>query len=321
LAQEQQDLRVQEEVMQDRPEDFQHDGGYAGPILGKQKIAGRAESPTSTGDGERKRQRGRVLAMLHAELGNLVRQEDEAVEMETELTKAKEEIERLKNKNSDLEASNSRLELKTGTLFRLVKDVMKQKSDTVRSCREEVEAAKEDSANNNNERAALLLEKERLELEKTEAVSVSVQLRSGMEILEQRLSMVREVVGGPTTGSVVPLSSWVLQDAHYSGGKNLFVFRFNGSSASLLESVYDEFRVITFKLASVDGCTYVFIGIRIPCTQAELETTTASVLGPAVGIEFISYKSRAAARDHAHFPRRWTLAMFDLMIQRLRGDH
>ena len=68
LAQEREDLLVQEQVMRDDPEAFQHDGGYAGPILGKQKMADRVESPTYMGAGERKRQRGSLVDELDAKL-------------------------------------------------------------------------------------------------------------------------------------------------------------------------------------------------------------------------------------------------------------
>ena len=68
VEQETNDILVQEQVMRDDPEAFQHDGGYAGPVLGKQKMADRVESPTSMGTGERKRQRGSLVDELDAKL-------------------------------------------------------------------------------------------------------------------------------------------------------------------------------------------------------------------------------------------------------------
>ena len=68
VEQETNDILVQEQVMRDDPEAFQHDGGYTCPVLGKQKMADRAGSPTSTGAGERKRQRGSLVDELDAKL-------------------------------------------------------------------------------------------------------------------------------------------------------------------------------------------------------------------------------------------------------------
>ena len=52
LAQEREDLLVQEQVMCDDPEAFQHDGGYCGPILGKQKVADRVGSGQASGSSD-----------------------------------------------------------------------------------------------------------------------------------------------------------------------------------------------------------------------------------------------------------------------------
>ena len=91
LAQEREDLIAQETVMREDPGAFQHDGGYAGPILGKQKMAERSESPTSAGAGGSKRQRGSLVGFIKEH------QQQWAEAMESAIN---EEIERMDNEKT-----------------------------------------------------------------------------------------------------------------------------------------------------------------------------------------------------------------------------
>ena len=319
LAQEREDLLVQEDVMRADPDAFQHDGGYAGPILGKQKMAGQAESPS--GSGGRKRQRGRALAMLHAGLESLAVEETEMDAMADELAKAKEDNVSLSVKNDnlevdnaglateigDLKARNNQLEMKAGTLIQMVRGLSKEKSGAARSSREEVSVK-------NSMIVELLADKERLKVEKTEAIVTAVQLRADKDTLEQRVNYIREFMGeaGPTALS----SDWMMPDIRIGGSKAKFVFRFVGPIPSSLESAYGRFRVKTFKTAAVGIHSYVFVHADVMCTRAEFEVASASVLGAATTLEFISHHSRIAARDQSHGPQQWTPAMFECMISR-----
>ena len=313
LAQEREDLLVQEEVMSEDPEAFQHDGGYAGPILGKQKMAGRAESPSGSGDW--KRQRGCVLNMFE----DLVKGEMDA--MAGELAKTKEDNAGLSVKNDnlkadneglvaeidDLKARNNQLEMKAGTLIQMVRGLSKEKSGAARSSREEVSVK-------NSMIVELMADKDRLKVEKTEAIVTAVQLRADKDILEQRVNYIREFMGeaGPTALS----SDWMMPDIRIGGSKAKFVFRFVGPIPSSLESAYGRFRVKTFKAAAVGIHSYVFVHVDVMCTRAEFEIASASVLGAATTLEFISHHSRIAARDQSHGPQQWTPAMFECMISR-----
>ena len=91
LAQEREDLIAQETVMREDPGAFQHDGGYAGPILGKQKMAERSESPTSAGAGGSKRQRGSLVGFIKEH------QQQWAEAMESAIN---EELERMDNEKT-----------------------------------------------------------------------------------------------------------------------------------------------------------------------------------------------------------------------------
>ena len=122
LAQEREDLIIQEKVMRADPEAFQHDGGYAGPILGKQKMAERAESPTSAA-GEPKRQRGSVLAMLHAELGILVVREEEVEKLKMKDASNAEEIRKLQDRDASNAEQTQKMEEKI--------DMLESKIDTL----------------------------------------------------------------------------------------------------------------------------------------------------------------------------------------------
>ena len=95
--------------VQENTQDIQHDGSSDGSILGKQKMAERAESPTSAA-GEPKRQRGSVLAMLHAELGILVVREEEIEKLKLKDASNAEEIQKLKEKDAGNAEQTQKLE-------------------------------------------------------------------------------------------------------------------------------------------------------------------------------------------------------------------
>jgi hypothetical protein len=81
--------------MREDPDAFQHDGGYASPILGKQKMAERSESP---GAGEPKRQRGSLVSFIKenqqqwTEVMELAVKNEELEKMDNEKTTQIKEI-------------------------------------------------------------------------------------------------------------------------------------------------------------------------------------------------------------------------------------
>jgi hypothetical protein len=170
---------------------FQHDGGYASPALGKRKMEEQTGLQLLTDSGERKRRIGRMWAMLD-ELESLNAGEMDA--MAGELATAKEDNAGLTTKIRELQACNSKMELKVGTLFQLIKDLLKQKAGMVSSSRTEMGSVMEEISMKDRVIAELVSEKEQLKLKNAEKCITNSMLQSQNTTLEQLLGKIREVV-------------------------------------------------------------------------------------------------------------------------------
>ena len=164
LAQEREDLLVQEQVMRDDPEAFQHDGGYCGPILGKQKVADRVGSGQASGssDGGRNSKRrthsrssspagkgskdldiNDLFGFMKGQLDEREKRADEhekRLEAEYKLKEAEREISTLK---AALEARNRELMPSSALHSKDKEELMASHAEELRALREGLERAKE----------------------------------------------------------------------------------------------------------------------------------------------------------------------------------
>jgi hypothetical protein len=196
LAQEREDLLVQEEVMRDDPEAFQHDGGYAGPILGKQKMAGRAGSPLASGIGERKRQRGSILAMMHAELGNLVIQEEELDELAAENEELKTVNSKYAARISEISAENEELKKVNGKNAAKIGEISAEKDSMENDFRHKKEKMAARINDISTEKVALANETGKLHEELNRQIRVSDQDKSALVSKNKELERMLQVERG-----------------------------------------------------------------------------------------------------------------------------
>ena len=337
LAQEREDLVVQQRVMNEDPEAFQHDGGYGGPILGKQKLAERAEMPSSTGADEMKRPRIDVLDRLYAELGVLVQHRAAANELE----KTKEEnivleakVDELTTEVNELEAGKEELTTKVNEL-EAGKEGLTTKINELEAGKEELTTKINELEARNNQlesKASTLIQVIKdVSKQKTNAMRATrAEVAAAMQVkdreiaelssentrLEQIIHRAVESLGG--AGSSTLSNSWLLPDVYNNQARSKFVFRFLGPAPSTLWHALDALGNRELLHEMVGNYMYVYVYCGDPCTRTGIKEACAPALRAATKIEFISHHSRAASRNETFNPKTWTEAMFVYMINRLR---